>query len=147
MRQPVGLRQASGVRPGVLEVPGPKSPVLRPIGGDERERQPRFHPLHEINEILIRLDLDHAASHRLYLIRPSNTQNGSHAMWQLVGGSFLSHPADNTGACDDCVVTVLLAGQSLRRVELDNTEADAIDNLAEAGLVPKLRLLKRAGNE
>jgi hypothetical protein len=54
----------------------------------------------------------------------------------------------DTNACDDCVVTVLLlAGQPLRRVELDNSEADAIDNLAEAGLVPELRLLKRASNE
>ncbi len=53
----------------------------------------------------------------------------------------------DTSACDDCVVTVLLAGQPLRRVEIDNAEADALDNLAEAGLVPQLRLLRRAGNE
>jgi hypothetical protein len=53
----------------------------------------------------------------------------------------------DTSACDDCVVTVLLAGQSLRRIELDATEADAIDNLADAGLVPHLRLLKHASNE
>ncbi len=53
----------------------------------------------------------------------------------------------HTSACDDCVVTVLLAGQVRRRLELDNAEADAIDNLADAGLVPQLRLLRRAGNE
>ena len=53
----------------------------------------------------------------------------------------------HTSACDDCVVTVLLAGQPLRRVELDSTEADAIEILAAAGLVPQLRLLKRASNE
>ena len=53
----------------------------------------------------------------------------------------------HTSACDDCVVTVLLAGQTLRRVELDATEADAIDNLADAGLVPHLRLLNHASNE
>ncbi|NNL97675.1 MAG: hypothetical protein HKO63_05665, partial [Acidimicrobiia bacterium] len=40
----------------------------------------------------------------------------------------------DTSACDDCVVTVLLAGQSLRRVELDASESEAIDNLADAGL-------------
>ena len=60
----------------------------------------------------------------------------------------------HTSACDDCVVTVLLAGHAprqsgptLRRVELDDAETDAIDNLADAGLVPRLRLLKRASNE
>jgi len=53
----------------------------------------------------------------------------------------------DTSACDDCVVAVLLAGQPLGRVELDNSEADAIDNLAEAGLLPQLRLVRRASNE
>lgn len=53
----------------------------------------------------------------------------------------------HTSACDDCVVTVLLAGQPLRRIEIDNAEADAIDALSSAGLIPGLRLLKRASNE
>jgi len=53
----------------------------------------------------------------------------------------------HTSACDDCVVTVLLAGQPLRRVEIDNAEVDAIEALAQAGLVPELRLLKKASNE
>lgn len=53
----------------------------------------------------------------------------------------------HTSACDDCVVTVLLAGQPLRRVEIDNSEADAIEALSSAGLVPELRLLKKASNE
>jgi hypothetical protein len=60
----------------------------------------------------------------------------------------------HTSACDDCIVTVLLGAQAprlsdktVRRVELDDAETDAIDNLADAGLVPRLRLLKRASNE
>ena len=53
----------------------------------------------------------------------------------------------DTSACDDCVVAVLLAGQGLRRIELDTAESEAIDNLAEAGLVPHLRLLKHVSNE
>lgn len=53
----------------------------------------------------------------------------------------------HTSACDDCVVTVLLAGQPLRRIEIDDAEADAIDALSGAGLIPELRLVKRAGNE
>ena len=53
----------------------------------------------------------------------------------------------DTSACGDCVVTVLLAGQSLRRIQLDDSESEAIDNLADAGLVPHLRLLKHASNE
>ncbi|MBT8202210.1 MAG: hypothetical protein HKN74_13375 [Acidimicrobiia bacterium] len=53
----------------------------------------------------------------------------------------------HTSACDDCIVTVLLEGTPLRRVELADDEAEAIDTLADAGLVPKLRLLKKASNE
>ena len=53
----------------------------------------------------------------------------------------------HTDACNDCVVSVLLAGRPLRRVELDDSETEAIEHLAEAGLVPQLRLLKKAGNE
>lgn len=51
----------------------------------------------------------------------------------------------DTSACDDCVVNVLLGGGP---VELDETEAGAIEMLAEGGLVPRLRLVpaeRRAG--
>lgn len=51
----------------------------------------------------------------------------------------------NTSACDDCIVTVLL--QLDRRedspLELDRSEADALDHLADAGLVPRLRLIPK----
>ena len=53
----------------------------------------------------------------------------------------------NTSACDDCIVTVLLKDQYRRRLEIDNAEVVALDNLADAGMVPQLRLLKKAGNE
>jgi hypothetical protein len=52
----------------------------------------------------------------------------------------------DTDACDDCVVTFILrAGETL---EVDEAEATALDNLADAGLVPPLRLVpieRRAG--
>lgn len=44
----------------------------------------------------------------------------------------------NTSACDDCVVSVLL---QIGPVELSDDEVTALDNLAETGLVPKLRLV------
>jgi hypothetical protein len=40
--------------------------------------------------------------------------------------------------CDDCVVSVLLGGPPT----LDETEKHAIDVLAEAGLVPPLRMVE-----
>jgi hypothetical protein len=43
-------------------------------------------------------------------------------------------------ACRDCVVTVLL-GLPPRPVDLDDTEQAALGTLAEAGLVPPLRLV------
>jgi hypothetical protein len=43
--------------------------------------------------------------------------------------------------CGDCVVTVLLGGPPFG-VELDETERRAIDVLAEAGLVPPLRMVE-----
>ena len=43
-------------------------------------------------------------------------------------------------ACADCVVTVLLA-QPGPRVDLDADEQQAIDVLADAGLVPRMRLV------
>jgi hypothetical protein len=43
--------------------------------------------------------------------------------------------------CDDCVVTVLLGGPPHGEA-LDETEQHAIDVLAEAGLVPPLRMVE-----
>ncbi len=42
--------------------------------------------------------------------------------------------------CGDCVVTVLLGGPPFG-VELDEAEKQAIDVLAQAGLVPPLRMV------
>ena len=42
--------------------------------------------------------------------------------------------------CGDCVVTVLLGGPPFG-VELDEVEKQAIDVLAQAGLVPPLRMV------
>ena len=44
----------------------------------------------------------------------------------------------DTSACDDCVVTFLL---SETPVDLDDSEVTALANLAEEGLVPRLRLV------
>jgi len=44
----------------------------------------------------------------------------------------------DTSACDDCVVTFLLDEGP---VEIDDTEAAALANLAGEGLVPRLRLV------
>ena len=46
-------------------------------------------------------------------------------------------------ACEDCVVTVLF-GEGLltdRVLDLDQDEAEALATLADAGLVPQLRLV------
>jgi len=44
----------------------------------------------------------------------------------------------DTSACDDCVVTCLLGGGPL---DVSDTQVEALANLAEGGLVPKLRLV------
>ena len=44
----------------------------------------------------------------------------------------------DTSACDDCVVTHLLGA---RPVDISESQAEALANLAEEGLVPKLRLV------
>lgn len=46
-------------------------------------------------------------------------------------------------ACTDCVITVLL-GAPPGAVRLDDTERRAIDALAGAGMVPRLRLVPAA---
>jgi hypothetical protein len=43
-------------------------------------------------------------------------------------------------ACGDCVITVLLGGPPVP-VDLDDDEQAAIGSLAQAGLVPPLRLV------
>jgi hypothetical protein len=48
-----------------------------------------------------------------------------------------------TTACRDCVVMVLFSDGPL---ELDDTERAAIDTLADAGLVPRLRLVTDDGD-
>jgi hypothetical protein len=47
-----------------------------------------------------------------------------------------------THACDDCIVSVLL-GHGAGPIELGNDEAEALDHLADAGLVAPLRLVRR----
>jgi hypothetical protein len=47
-------------------------------------------------------------------------------------------------ACGDCVITVLL-GSPPGGVELDGTERRALENLAAAGLVPGLQLVRSDG--
>jgi len=48
----------------------------------------------------------------------------------------------HTTACRDCVVTHLL-GDVAGPVEVCPEQAEALDILAECGLVPELRLLRR----
>jgi hypothetical protein len=45
-----------------------------------------------------------------------------------------------TNACDDCLVTALFAPGP---IEVDDLEEAALAALAEAGLVPRLRLVPR----
>ena len=46
--------------------------------------------------------------------------------------------ADGTEACDDCIVTFIL--HPGRALDLDDEEVEALELLAEEGLVPRLRL-------
>jgi hypothetical protein len=48
----------------------------------------------------------------------------------------------HTSACDDCVVTFLLEPQR-GPLEIDGGEMEALEHLADAGLVPGLRLVPR----
>lgn len=52
----------------------------------------------------------------------------------------------HTAACHDCVVGHLLQ-DLLGPIEVDREQAAALEVLAEAGLVPTLRLVPRAVNE
>lgn len=51
-----------------------------------------------------------------------------------------------TNTCRDCVVGHVLH-DLLGPIEVDREQAAALDVLAEAGLVPKLRLIRRASGE
>ncbi|MEA1903339.1 MAG: hypothetical protein U9N56_07420 [Actinomycetota bacterium] len=44
----------------------------------------------------------------------------------------------DTSACDDCLVTCLLGDSP---VDLSDTQTEAFQNLADEGLVPRLRLI------
>lgn len=52
----------------------------------------------------------------------------------------------HTSTCDDCVVTLLLR-DVLGPIEVDRDQAAALDVLAEAGMVPELRLVPKAASE
>lgn len=52
----------------------------------------------------------------------------------------------HTSACEECVVTLLL-NEMLGPIEVDREQVAALEVLAEAGLVPTLRLVPRAVNE
>jgi hypothetical protein len=52
----------------------------------------------------------------------------------------------HTLACRDCVVGHLLH-DLVSPIELDEDRAEALDVLAEAGLIPQLRLLPRTGTD
>lgn len=47
-----------------------------------------------------------------------------------------------THACDDCLVTALFMPGP---IEVDDEEEAALEALVEAGLVPRLRLVPKAG--
>ncbi|NNC43426.1 MAG: hypothetical protein HKO03_09345 [Acidimicrobiia bacterium] len=54
----------------------------------------------------------------------------------------------HTDACDDCIVTVLLndigpEASGRHRVSVNDQEIQALDNLADVGLVPRLRLMPK----
>jgi len=49
---------------------------------------------------------------------------------------------EDTGACADCIVPVLLAGEA-GPLRIGTDEETALRNLAEAGLVAPLRLVRR----
>jgi hypothetical protein len=51
----------------------------------------------------------------------------------------------HTGACRDCVVRHLLADLA-GPLEVDEQQAEALVVLAECGLVPQLRLIRRAAH-
>jgi len=53
--------------------------------------------------------------------------------------------AQHTRACRDCVVTHLLS-DTAGVVHLDGDQSDALEALADCGLIPQLRLVHRAAS-
>ncbi|MGH9226445.1 MAG: hypothetical protein ACRD2W_22245 [Acidimicrobiales bacterium] len=51
----------------------------------------------------------------------------------------------HTSACDDCVVTFICNREPDEVVVIDVVEARAVRLLGEAGLVPRLRQVRRTG--
>lgn len=51
----------------------------------------------------------------------------------------------HTSACDDCVVTFICNRDPDGAVVIDVAEARAVRLLSEAGLVPRLRQIRRIG--
>ncbi len=52
---------------------------------------------------------------------------------------------EETGACDDCLVSFLLGPPSGEAVIVDVMEERAIHLLHEAGLLPEIRFARKAG--
>ncbi len=51
----------------------------------------------------------------------------------------------HTDACDDCVVSFICNREPDEAVVIDAAEARAVRMLGEAGLVPRLRQVRRTG--
>lgn len=51
----------------------------------------------------------------------------------------------DTPTCDDCVVTFILGREPGQAVVIDADEARALRVMGDAGLVPRLRQVKRTG--
>ena len=51
----------------------------------------------------------------------------------------------NTSACDDCVVTFICNREPDDAVVIDVADARAVRLLGDAGLVPRLRQVRRTG--
>ncbi len=64
------------------------------------------------------------------------------------GGSVISCEdcvMQHTSACDDCVVTFICNREPDEAVVVDASQARAVRMLGEAGLVPRLRQIRRTG--
>ena len=51
----------------------------------------------------------------------------------------------HTSTCDDCLVTFICGREADEAVVIDVAEARAVRLLGEAGLVPRLRQVRRTG--
>lgn len=90
---------------------------------------------------MVECPLPVAAAH-LITLRNLSVPSGRFAVMLIDCDTCLARDSE---ACDDCVVSVLFSSQPL---EVDGEEQEALTLLADAGLVPRLRLLpptRRAG--